>query len=136
MHYITAINQSLRKWAEHSHSSPIIISAVRDLTIIAETQLTSQIMQKTALIDKKEPNSFEDIMNGLKETDRDLQSILQNIEYLQQNISQPKPSEESDYETAEKTAIRLAQLRNEAVVLQDFQLAYEIETLFENIGLS
>jgi len=61
---------------------------------------------------------------------------IKSIEYLQQNIGRSAPVQQSQqYEIAQKTAYRLAQLRDEAVVIKDYELANEIENLFSAVGL-
>jgi len=120
------------------HSRPIIIAAIRDLFLIAESYLINNIMLKTA--DNKQQTEIfhvDELMSSLRDTNRDIQDVLKNIEYLQNNISDFQSlTNETQHELAERTATRLAQLRNEAVIIKDYQLAYEIENIFENIGLT
>jgi hypothetical protein len=130
MQYIYSICNSLIKWANKSHSSTIIVPAVRDLFIYLESSLLQEAMIKTA--NEKENLNIKDLMDSLKETDRDIQSIINNIEYLRDNLGMPV-NDEQEYKTACLVADRLSQLREEAVVVKDYPLAKEIDDIFENI---
>jgi hypothetical protein len=130
MQYIYSICNSLIKWANKSHSSTIIVPAVRDLFIYLESSLLQEAMIKTA--NEKENLNIKDLMDSLKETDRDIQSIINNIEYLRDNLGMPV-NDEQEYKTACLVADRLSQLRDEAVVVKDYPLAKEIDDIFENI---
>jgi len=137
MQYVYSIGKSLIEWEQNHHtpSSTFILSTARDILVLAESCLVSDIMTKTA---KSQNNSYsaDSIISSLKNTNRDLQDILNNIESLQQNINMPldiTPQQKRDI--AQKTAMRLAQLRDEAVIIQDYTLAYQIENLFDAAGI-
>ena len=134
MNYILAISKSMLDNATDNHSKPIVISAIRDLFLLLESQLINQSMVRTSSNTELEiePENVNDLMSSLKDTKRDIQDIFKSIEYLQSNITQPT-SEKSQYEVAQKAAMRLAQLRDEAVIVKDYTLANEIDNLFENV---
>lgn len=139
MNYIFSISQAMldRAAKPNHYSQPIILSAVRDLLLLAESQFVNQAMVKTSSASQEnEPYHIDMLIDSLKDTNRDIQDVLKSIEYLQQNIGQsmPIPSEQQQ-EIAQKTAYRLAQLRDEAVVIKDYELASELEFLFQEIGL-
>jgi len=121
----------------NSISKPIVISAIRDILLVAESQLVNKIMIKTSSVEDEYNNSHVDnLMNSLKNSTRNIEDILKNIKYLQQNIGQTPPfSKEQTYDIANKTTTRLAQLRDEAVIIKDYQLANEIDELFDAIGI-
>lgn len=134
MNYILAISKSMLDNATNKHSKPIVISAIRDLFLLLESQLINQNMVKKSFNTELEvePENVNDLMSSLKDTKRDIQDIFKSIEYLQNNITKPI-SEKSQHEVAQKAAMRLAQLRDEAVIVKDYTLANEIDDLFENI---
>ncbi len=139
MNYIFSIAKSIFDYSNefNPNSKPIIISAVRDLLLIAESYMVNNIMVKTANNQKNTAEKFhvDELMNSLKNTNRDILDVLKNIEYLQNNMGLNFLQEKQQHYLAEKTANRLAQLRNEAVVIKDYKLAYEIENIFENLDL-
>ena len=139
MNYIFSISDAMLERSNNYHyrSKPIIISAVRDLLILAESQFVNKAMVRTANNSQQyEPYYVDNLMDSLKNTNRDIQNVLKNIEYLEQNIGKPIDiSPQEQYQLAEKTAFRLAQLRDEAVIIKDYELANEIENLFNEIGL-
>ena len=139
MNYIFSISKAMLNWSQKKArpSNPIVISAIRDLLILAESQYVSQIMVRTASDKQNEPQyHMDDLISSLKDTNRDIQDVLKSIEYLQQNIGQSAPINPSNqHEIAQKTAYRLAQLRDEAVIIKDYDLAFEIDQLFDAIGL-
>ena len=130
MQYIYSICNSLIKWANKSHSSQIIMPAVRDLFIFIESSLLQENMIKTA--NENKDLDIKELMDSLKETDRDIQSIINNIEYLRDNLGLPV-NDEQEYKTACLVADRLSQLRDEEVGVKDYHLAKELDDIFENI---
>lgn len=139
MNYIYSISQAMLKWSQQKvrPSNPIVISAIRDLLVLAESQYVNKIMVRTASDNQNEPPyHMDDLISSLKDTNRDIQDVLKSIEYLQQNIGQSAPVSPSEQrEIAQKTAYRLAQLRDEAVIIKDYDLAFEIDNIFDAIGL-
>lgn len=137
MQYILSISQAMLDWSQkqNSHSSPIIVAAARDLLLLAEAQLVGQIMTRTANSQQEGTNNIDDLMTSLRDTNRDIQDVLKSIESLQQNIGNNMPVPDQQHEIAQKTASRLAQLRDEAVIIKEYNLAYEIENLLSEIGL-
>lgn len=140
MNYLLDISKAMLKRASNvnCNSKPIIISAVRDLLLLAESQLLNGIMVRsatTSLYEQNEPYNVNDLMNSLKNTNRDIKNVLKNIEYLEKNTTMPLKSPQIQKEIAEKSVLRLAQLRDEAITIKDYELADSIENLFSEIGL-
>lgn len=129
MQYIYSICNSLIKRASKTYSSPIIIPAIRDLFIYIESSLLQGTMIKTS---NNENLDIKDLMDSLKETDRDIQSILNNIEYLKDNLG-VSINNEQNYKTACFVANRLSQLRDEAIIIKDYHLAKGIDDIFEKV---
>lgn len=136
MEYIFSIAKALMDY-DKIESQPLVISAARDLLLLAESQMISQIMLKTASKDTKQQTPHVDeLLNSLKDSTRNIQDVIKNIEYLQNNIGQFMPfSIDKQYETATKTAERLAVLRDSSVIIKDYKLASEIDNILEAVGL-
>jgi hypothetical protein len=128
MSYLLEISNSLLKWGNSNpNSRPIILSAVRDFLIYEEAQALRTTMVKTAA--NEQPTGVSDLINSLRETDRDLRDILKSIDYIQTRFNDQKPSPKDQQEITKTAMSRLGQLHYEAANIGDGVLSREIAKL-------
>ena len=133
MIYLRQLSNSLLKWSNlNPKSSTIILPVVRDFLILEEIKLIKSAMKKMAN-SNIEPSNVQDLMYTLKDTNRDLHDILQNIEFLQGKCQEDDSPTQETNEITKIAISRLCSLQKEAEAINDVQLSREIKKFIDAV---
>ncbi len=131
MHYLVGIAQNLIR---NSFFSPrkrygiLSVATARDLLILAEAEIRLSSMTKSADPSPPLPQDLDGLFDELKNTGRDLESLLKGIAIMEED-GLPTPPAEVAREISEKANEKLAKLASLADVVGDVRLADEIDDL-------